>query len=158
MCVCIYVYQLSSVHLLSHFQLCYPMVLACQASLSITNTHSLLKFMCIELVMQSNHLILCCPFLLQPSNCPSIGVSSNESILHIRCQSTGVSASASVLPVNIQDWFPLGWTGWISLQSKGVSRVSNTTIQKNQFFAAQLSLWSSCHIHIWLLETNYSFY
>ena len=56
-------------------------------------------------------------------------------------QSTGVSASASVLPMNIQDWFPLGWTGWISLQSKGLSRVfSNTTVHKHQFFSAQLSL------------------
>ena len=63
------------------------------------------------------------------------------------------SASASVLPVNIQDWFPLGWTSWISLQSKGLSRVfSNTTVQKHQFFSAQLSLWSNSHIHSWLLE------
>ena len=67
--------------------------------------------------------------------------------------STGVSASASVHPVNIQDWLPLGWTGWISLQSKGLSRVfSNTTIQKHQFFDTQLSLWSNFHIHTWLLE------
>ena len=63
-------------------------------------------------------------------------------------QSIGVSASPSVLPVNIQDWFPLGWTGWISLQSKGLSRVfSNTTVQKHPFFGAQLSLWSNSHIH-----------
>ena len=63
------------------------------------------------------------------------------------------SASASVLPVNIQDWFPLGWTGWISLQSKGLSRVfSNTKVQNHQFFSAQLSLWYSSHIHTWLLE------
>ena len=68
-------------------------------------------------------------------------------------QSTGVSASASVLPINIQDWFPLEWTGWISLQSKWLSRVfSNTTVQKHQLFRAQLSLWSSSHIHTWLLE------
>ena len=68
-------------------------------------------------------------------------------------QSIGVSASASVLLMNIQDWFPLGWTGWISLLSKGLSRVfSNTTVQKHQFFSAQPSLWSSSHIHIWLLE------
>ena len=69
-----------------------------------------------------------------------------------RGQSTGVSASVSVLPVNIQDWFPLRWTGWISLQSKGLSRVfSNTTVQKHQFFSAQLSLQSNSHIHTWLL-------
>ena len=68
-------------------------------------------------------------------------------------QSFGVSASASVLPTNIQDWCPLGWTGWISLQSKGLSRVfSNTTVQKHQFFGAQLSLWSNSHIHTQLLE------
>ena len=67
-------------------------------------------------------------------------------------QSIGVSASASVLPMNIQDWFPLGWTGLI-LQSKGLSRVfSNTTVQKHQLFSVQLSLWSKSHIHTWLLE------
>ena len=61
--------------------------------------------------------------------------------------------STSVLPVNIQDWFPLGWTGWISLQSKGLSRVfSNTTVWKHQFFGAQLSLWPNSHIHTWPLE------
>ena len=68
-------------------------------------------------------------------------------------QSIGVSASASVLPMNTHDWFPLGWTGWISLQSKEVSRVfSNTTVQKHQFFCAQLSSQSKSHIHTWLLE------
>ena len=67
-------------------------------------------------------------------------------------QSTGVSASASVFTMNIQDWFPLGWTGWIFLQSKGLSRVfSNTTVQKHQFFSTQLSSQSSSHIHTWLL-------
>ena len=68
-------------------------------------------------------------------------------------QSTGASASTSVLPMNIQDWFPLGWTGWISLWYKGLSGVfSNTTVQKHQFFGAQLSLWSNSHICTWLLE------
>ena len=67
-------------------------------------------------------------------------------------QSLGVSASASVLPINIQDWFPLGLTGLISLQSKGLSRIfSNTTVQKHQFFGTQLSLWSNTHIHTGLL-------
>ena len=71
-------------------------------------------------------------------------------------QSTAVSASTSVLPINIQDWSPLGWIGWISLQSKGLSRVfSNTTVQKHQFFCAQLSLWSSSHTHTWPLEKPY---
>ena len=70
-------------------------------------------------------------------------------------QSIGASASASVLPMNIQDWFPLGLTGWISLQSKGPLRVFfNTTVQKHQFFSAQLSLWSNSHIHTW---KNHSF-
>ena len=69
-------------------------------------------------------------------------------------QSIGVSASASVLPKNIQDWFPLGLTSLIFLQSKGLSRVfSNTTVQKHQFFSAQHSLWYNSHIHTWLLET-----
>ena len=68
-------------------------------------------------------------------------------------QRIGVSASVSFLPMNIQDWFPLGWTGLISLQSKGLSRVfSNTIVQKHQFFSAQISLWSNFYIHIWLLE------
>ena len=68
-------------------------------------------------------------------------------------QSIGVSASASILPMNIQYWFPLGLTGWISLLSKGLARVFfNNTAQKHQFFSAQLSLWSNCHIHTGLLE------
>ena len=68
-------------------------------------------------------------------------------------QSIGASASASVLPMNTQDWSPLEWTGWISLQSKGLSRVfSNTTVQKHQFFSAQLSSQSNSHIHTWPLE------
>ena len=68
-------------------------------------------------------------------------------------QSIGVSVSAPVLPMNIQDWFPLGWTGLISLQSKGLSRVfSSTTVQKHKFFSTQLSLWSNSYIHTWLLE------
>ena len=68
-------------------------------------------------------------------------------------QSIGVSVSTLILPMNVLDWFPLGWTGWISLQSKGLSRVfSNTTVLKHQFFGPQLSLWSNSHIHTWLLE------
>ena len=70
-------------------------------------------------------------------------------------QSIGVSASALVLPKNIQDWFPLGWTGWICLQSKGLSRVfSNTTVQEHQFFWVQLSLWSNSQIQTWLVEKS----
>ena len=100
-----------------------------------------------ELVMPSNHLILCCTLLLLPSTFPSIRVFSNDSALHISGQSIGVSASTSVLPMNTQDWSPLEWTDWISLQSKGLSRVFNTTVQKHQFFSAQLSSQSNSHIH-----------
>ena len=106
-----------------------------QASLSITNSQSLHNFMSIEMVMLSNYLILCHPLLLLLSVFPSIRVFPNESVLPIRWPNIGVSASASVLPMNIWDWFPLGWTGWISLQSKGLSRVFNTTVQMHQFFS-----------------------
>ena len=106
--------------------------------------HQLPEFtqtMSIELVMPSNHLILCRPLLLLPPIPPSIRVFSNESTLRMRWPRIGVSASTSVLPMNTQDWSPLGWTGWISLQSKGLSRVfSNTTVQKHQIFSTQLSL------------------
>ena len=112
-----------------------------------------LKLMSIELVMPSNNLILCHSLLVLPSIFPNIRVFSNESVLQIRWAKYRVSVSASVLPVNIQDWFPLGWIGLISLQSMGLSRVfCKTAFQKHQFFSAQLSLWSNSHIHIWLLE------
>ena len=118
-----------------------PWTTAPQAVLSFTISHSLLKLTSIELMMPSNHLILCCPLLFLPSIFPSIRVFSNESLLCIRWLSIEASASASVLPMNIQDWFPLGWTSWISLQFKGLSRVfSNTTVQKHPFFSTQLSL------------------
>ena len=131
-----------------------PWTAACQASLSITNSWSLLKPMSIKSVMPSNHLILCHPILLLPSILPSIRVFSNESVLGIRWPKfIGPSALESVLPINILDWFLLGLTGLISLQSKGPSRViSNTTVQKHQFFGTQLYLWSNSHIHTWLLE------
>ena len=127
--------QYSSVHSLSHIRLSVtPRIAACQASLSITNSRILLKLMSIDSVMPCKHLILCHPLLLLPSIFPRIRVFSNESALYIRWPKTGVSTSTSVLPINIQKWFPLGWTGWISLQSKGLSRVfSNTTVQKHQF-------------------------
>ena len=111
-----------------------------QASLSITNSQSLLKLVSIELVMPSSHLILWCPLLL-PSIFLSIRVFSNESAFRIRWPNIGIWASTSVLQMNTQDWSSLGWTGWIFLQSKGLSRVfSNTTVQKHQFFGVQLSL------------------
>ena len=103
--------------------------------------------MSFELVMPANHLILCHPLLL-PSIFPSIRVFPMSQLFASGGQSIGVSASASVLLMNIQDLFPLGWTSWISLQSKGLSRVfSNTTVQRYQFFGAQLSLQCNSHIH-----------
>ena len=131
--------------------LCDPM--DCSTPLSITNSRSLLKLMSVELVMPSNHLILCRPVLLLPSIIPSIRVFSNESALHIRWPKYW-SFSFNMSPSNeYSDWFPLEWTGWISLQSKGLSRVfSNTTVQNHQFFSAQLSLWSNSHTRTWLLE------
>ena len=134
--------QFSSVQFLSRAWLFVtPWTAAHQASLSITNSQSFLKLMSIESVMPSNHLILYHP-LLPPSIFPSIRVFSNESVLHIRWPKYG-SFSFSTLPMNIQDWFPLGWTGWISSQSKGLSRVfSNTTFQKHQSSALSF-LYSS---------------
>ena len=134
----------SSVQSLRHVRLfATPWTAAHQASLSITNSWSSLKLMSIELVMPSSHLILCRPLLLLPPIPPSIRVFSNELTLRMRWPSVGVSASASVLPMNTQDWSPLEWTGWISLQSKGLSRVfSNTTVQKHQFFSTQLSSYT----------------
>ena len=93
------------------------------------------------------------PFSFCPQSLPASGSFPRSQLFSWGGQSIGVSASASVLPMNTQDWFPLGWTGWISLQSKGLSRVfSNTTIQKHQFFSAQLSSQSNSHIHTWPLE------
>ena len=126
---------------------------ACQASLSLTNSQSSLRLMSIESVMPSNHLILCRPLLPCLQSFPALGAFQMSQFLPSGSESTGASASAPILPMNIQDWFPLGWTGWISLQFKGLSRIfSNTTVQKHQFFGTQLSLWSNSHIHTWWLE------
>ena len=93
------------------------------------------------------------PFSFCLQSCPASGSFPEGQFFVSGGQNIGVSASASVLPMNIQDWFPLGWTGWICLLSKGLSSVfSNTTVQKHQFFSAQLSSWSNSHIHTWLLE------
>ena len=232
--------QFISVQSLSCVQLFATLwTVACQPSLSITNSWTVLKLMSIESVMPSNHCILCYPLLLPPSISPSIRVFSNELILCSRwpkycsfrfsispsneysglisfrmdlldllavqgtlksllqhhsskasflqrstffiesyiplpcClpsfpasvsfpkswlltsggQNIGVSVWASVLSLNIQDWFPSGLTGLISLQSKKLSTVfSITTFQKHQFFNVQVSLWSNTHVHTWLLE------
>ena len=140
---------LGSVQSLSRVRLfATPWTAAHQASLSITNSQSLLKLMSISSVMPSHHLILCRPLLLLPQFLPASESFPVSQLFASGGQSTGVSALASGLPMNTQDWSPLGWTGWISLQSKGLSRVfSNTTVQKHQFFCAQLSLWPNSHIH-----------
>ena len=111
---------------------CDPMTAARQASLPITNSRSLLKLMAIDSLMPSNHLILCHPFLLLPSIFPSIGVFSSELVFCLRWPKY-YSFSIS-LSMNLQNWFILGWTGWISLKSAGLSRVfSNTTVGKHPF-------------------------
>ena len=149
---------ISSVQSLSHVRLCDPMDCSTPASLSITNTWSLLKPMFIESVIPSNHLILCRPLILLPSVLPSIRVFSSEPVIRImwpKYWSFRFSIRPQHQHQNIQDWFPLGLTRLISLQSKGLSRVSsNTTVQKHQFFRAKLSLWmwSKSHIRTWLLK------
>ena len=150
----ILIVDMLSVQLLSHVRLfATPWTAACQASLSITNSRSPLKPMSIESMIPSNNLILCHPFSSCPQSFPASGSFPMSQLFTSGGQSTGVSASTSVLPMNTQDWSPLGWTGWISLQSKGLPRVfSNTTVQKHQFFGAQLSLESNSHIHTWRLE------
>ena len=138
---------------LSHVQLFVTLCsAACQASLSFTISCSLLKLMSIESVMPSNHLILCHPLFLLPSVVPNIRVFPKESH-QVKLQRIGASASVSFFPMNSQGLFSLGLTGLISLQSKALSRdFSNATAWKHQFFSSQPSLWSSCHIHTWLLE------
>ena len=96
------------------------------------------------------------PFSSHLQSFPASGSFLMSQLFESSGQSIGVSASASVRPMNIQDWLPLGLTGLISLQSKGLSRIfSNTTVQKHQFFSTQLSLWSKSHIHTWLLDKPY---
>ena len=97
------------------------------------------------------------PFFSHFQSFPASGSFPMNQFFTSAGQSIGASASASasVLPMNIQDWSPSGWTSWISLQSKGLYRVFNTTVQKHQFFSAQLSLWSNFNIHTWLLEKPY---
>ena len=141
-----------SVQWLSHVRLfATPWTAARQASLSITNSQSLLKLMSIESVMPSNHLILCCPLLL--TSFPASGSFPMSQLFSSGGQSIGISASTSVLPMNIQDWFPSGLIGLNSLQSVGLSRVfSNTTVQKHQFLGAQFSFFFSKEINFYLKE------
>ena len=115
-----------------------------QASPSFTISQSLLKLMSIESVMPPNHIVLCHPLLLCPLSFLTSGSFPMSHLFASGGQSIRASASVSVLPMNIQDWFHLELTGWISLQSNELSGAfSNTTAQKHQFFSAQLSLWFS---------------
>ena len=146
--------QFSSVQLLSHVRLFEtPWIAAHQASLSITNSwvHSDSRpssRWCHPAISSS-----VVPFFSCPQSLPASGSFPMSQLFSWGDQSTGVSALASFLPKNTQDWSPLGWTGWISLQSKGLSRVfSNTTVQKHQFFCAQLSSQSNSHILTWPQE------
>ena len=133
-------------------KLCDSTVCSAPGFLSFTISWSLLKFTSIESIMPANSLIFCCPFSSCPQSFPASQSFSMSQLFISGGQSIRASASASVLPMNIQSWFPLGLTGLISLQSKGLSRVfSNTTVQKHQFSRAQPSLWSSSYIHTWLL-------
>ena len=148
-----YLPQFSSVQSLSHVQLFATLWIAArQASLSITNSRSSLRLMSIELVMPSSHLILCHHLLLPPIPL-SNRVFSNESTLHMRWPKYW-SFSFSIIPSKeISGLISFKWTGWISLQSKGLSRVfSNTTVQKHQFFGAQLPSQCNSHIHTWPLD------
>ena len=125
-----------------------PWTAACQTSLAINNGWILLKLISIESIIQSNHLIFVIPFSSRLQYFSSIRVFCSESFLHIRWPNNEVSPSASVFPMNIQDWFPVWLTSWISLLFKGISRVfSSTTVRKkasvlwcSAFFIVQLSL------------------
>ena len=144
----------SSVQSLSRVRLFVtPWIAAYQTSLSITNSWSSLKLMSIKSVLPSSHLILSRPLLILPQSLPASGSFPMTQLFSWGGQRIGVSASASVLPKNTQDWSPLGWTSWISLKSKGLSRVfSNTTVQEHQFFGTQLSSQSNSDIHTWPQE------
>ena len=128
-------------------------IAACQASLSNTNSQSSLRLTSIESVMPSSHLILCHRLLLLPPIPPSIRVFSNESTLRMRWPKYRSFSFIIIPSEEIQGWSPSEWTGWISLQSKGLSRVfSNTTVQKHRFFGTQPSSQSNSHIHTWPQE------
>ena len=132
-----------------------PWTAAHQASLSFTISRSLLNSCLLSWWCHPSISSSVVPFSSCVQSFPASGSFLMKQLFTSDGQSIGASASASVLPMNIQDWFPLGWTVWISLLSKGLSRVfSNTTVQKHQFFGAQPSLWSNSHIHTWILEKS----
>ena len=153
--------MISSVQSLSRVRLfATPQTAARQASLSITISRSLPKqTMSTKSVMPSNHLIFCCPLLLLPQSFPASGSFQMSHLFTSGGQSTGVSASTSVLPVNNQDWSPLGWTGLITLLSKGPSRVfSNTTVQKHHSSVLNILYGpnlASIHIHNYWKNHNF---
>ena len=135
-----------------------PRTAACQASLAITNSWSLLKLMSIESVTPFNHLILCHPFSSHLQSFPASESFPMSQLFISGGQSIGASASPSVLLMNIPNWFPLGLTDLIFLQSKGLSRVfSNPTVQKHQFFDTHLSLWSNSFLLCgkWAFQNSY---
>ena len=123
-----------------------PMNWAHQASLSLTISLSFLKLMSIESECHPNISSSVAPFPACPQSFPASESFPMSQFFTSGGQSIGASATASVLPMNTQDWSPLGLTGLISFQSKELSRVFSTTVQKHQFFSAQLSLWSNSHI------------
>ena len=139
---------------LSCVQLFVPLWTAArQASLSFTISQSLLKLTFIGSVIPSNSIFLFHPFLLLPPIFPSVRVFSNDLALRIRWQKYWSFILSLSPSMNIYCWFPLGSPGWISLQSKGISRFfSNTTVWKHQLFSTRPSLWSNSHIHTWLWE------
>ena len=146
--------QFSSAQSLSHVRLfAIPWIATRQASLSITNSQSLLKLMSIKSVMPPTHLILCHPLLLLPPIPPSIRVFSNESTLHMSGQSLGVSASASVLPNEHPGlmFFRMDWLDLLAVQGT-LKSLSSTTVQKHQFISPQLSSQSNSPIHTWPRE------
>ena len=133
-----------------------PWTATCKASLSFIISQSLLKFMSIESVTPPNHLIFCHPLLLLSSIFPSIRCFSMSQLFASGGQRIGASASASVLPMNIQDWFPLGLTGLISLLSKGLSRVFSSTNSKAPILWCSAFLLSSSHIRTWLIGKTWT--
>ena len=145
-------YQFSSVQLLSHVWLCDPVN---RSTPGLPVHHQLPEFTQIHVrvsdAIQPAHPVI--PFSSCPQPLPVSKSFPMSQLLAWGGQSTGVSVLASFLPKKSQGWSPSEWTGWISLQPKGVSRVfSNTTVQKHQFFSTQPSSQSNSHIHTWLLE------
>ena len=148
--ICSY-FQFRSVQLLSRVWLfATPWIAARQASLSITNCQSTQTHVrWVGDAIQPSHPVV--PFSSCPQSLPASGSFPMSQLFTWGGQNIGLSALASVLPMKTQDWSPSEWTGWISLQSKGLSRVFfNTTVQRHQFFGAQLSSQSNSHIHTWL--------